>query len=126
MNPHYHEQFWVVLGTVAPVVLLADILLYAQWSRTNYLRKLKGERGGLGAIIGNIALLVISISIISSFFALLASLNCLGHQSDSGSDPHAWYVATAVSLVGLLVGTLGVGLYRESIIRTNDQVSPDD
>jgi hypothetical protein len=31
-----------------------------------------------------------------------------------------------VSLVGLLVGTLGVGLYRESIIRANDQVSPDD
>jgi len=126
MNPHYHEQFLVVLGTVAPVVLLADILLYAQWSRTNYLRKLKGERGGYGAFVGNFALLVISISIVLSFAALLASLNCLGHQSDAGSDPHAWYLYMIASLVGLLVGTLGVGMYRASIIRADAPVSPDD
>jgi hypothetical protein len=50
----------------------------------------------------------------------------LGHQRDSGSDPHTWYINMIVSLVGLLVGTLGVGMYRTSIIRANDLVSPGD
>jgi hypothetical protein len=125
MNTTYHEQFWVVLGTVAPVVLLADILLAAQWSRTNSLRKLEGRRGGLGAIVGALAVLAITISMGLSFFALLASLNCLGHLSDSGSDPHTWYINTIVSIFGLLGGTLFVGTYRASIIGTNGQDSPD-
>lgn len=113
MNTHYHEQFWVVLGTVAPVVILADILLAAEWTRARYVRKLRQMEGAwIITLNGTIGVLAILISFALALAALIASLDSLAAQKDV--DGPGFIDVVLISVLALLGGTFFTGIYRAS------------
>ena len=125
VDPNYHEAFWIVAGTAAPVIILSDIVAltdlvrayFAYYDRLAYYRvkdpqtKLKDWQMGALTIAPTISGVCV---LTSAFFCLLmlgASLNTLA----AGHDPYALGIskqAIVFAVLFLLVGSVLAVLFR--------------
>ena len=101
MNGYYHEAFWVVIGTAAPVIGLALTVLFVELVRNSIVAELVQHR-----FVGVIALLGFLISVVD-FVAMIWLLNSSITSLASSVDAYPLETAEFVVLTGLF-GVIGV------------------
>jgi hypothetical protein len=95
----YHEAFWVVVGTAAPVIALADVVLVGQLVATGSAEQNRPDR------LDNLVFVVLAACFTSQLFLLLFALDSLATDSDAVST--WWAAATTTFGIFLLFAAGG-------------------